>query len=135
MKDKAVPTGEMASKATPIVGIPENTVVVAGTPLEIKPTKMRYVRNGTANFYKLIEHMSLIDIMQLESGSFGENDDRDGDKAVMDWLIAATDNEAFVTSHYDDFDIGQILRIVDIFKRVNEFVKEDDSKNAVTPAE
>lgn len=92
------------------------------------------MRNGTANFYKLIENVSLVDIMQLESGSFGEGDDRDGDKAVMDWLIAATDDEEFITEHYDDFDVEQILRILDIFKRVNKFVKEDPSKNAQTPA-
>lgn len=33
----------------------------------------------------------LIDILAMEAGSFG--DERDGDKATMDWLIAATDNE------------------------------------------
>lgn len=124
----------METKATPRVGVAENTVVVSGELIEIKPTKMKYVRNGTANFYKLIEKVPLVDIMQLESGAFGEADDRDGDKAVMDWLIAATDNEAFVVEHYDEFDIEQILRIVDIFKRVNKFTKEDPSKNAETPA-
>ena len=134
MKAKAVPASDTVSKAIPPVGIVENTVVVANTPIEIKPTKMKYVRNGTANFYKLIENVSLVDIMQLESGAFGEGDSRDGDKAVMDWLIAATDNEEFITKHYDDFDVEQILRIVDIFKRVNKFTKEDESKNAVTPA-
>lgn len=92
------------------------------------------MRNGTANFYKLIENVSLVDIMQLQSGAFGEGDDRDGDKAVMDWLIAATDDEEFVTEHYDNFDVEQILRILDIFKRVNKFMKEDASKNAQTPA-
>ena len=80
--------------------------------------------------------MPLIDIMALESGAFGEGDDRDGDKAVMDWLIAATDNEEFVTQHYDEFDVEQILRIAEIFKRVNKFVmKEDNSKNVTTPVE
>lgn len=144
MKAKAVPQGAKEAKEVPevkakvkekpIVGVPENTVIVDGTPLEIKPTKLRYVRNGTANFYKLIEKVSLVDIMQLQSGSFGEDDERDGDKAVMDWLIAATDNEEFVTEHYDDFDIEQILRILDIFKRVNKFTHEDESKNVETPA-
>lgn len=134
MKVKKVPEAGMEMKPTPMVGIPENTVVVAGIPLEIKPTKLKYVRNGTANFYKLIERVSLVDIMQLQSGSFGENDDRDGDKAIMDWLIAATDNEEFVVSHYDEFDTEQIARILEIFKRVNKFPgKEEELKNAETP--
>ena len=131
---KEIPEAKVKVKEKPIVGVPENTVIVDGTPIEIKPTKLRYVRNGTANFYKLIEKVSLVDIMQLQPGSFGEGDDRDGDKAVMDWLIAATDNEEFVTEHYDDFDVEQILRILDIFKRVNKFTHEDMSKNAETPA-
>lgn len=134
VKVKKVPDAGMEAKPTPIVGIPENTVVVAGVPLEIKPTKLKYVRNGTANFYKLIERMPLVDIMQLQSGAFGEDDERDGDKAVMDWLISATDNEEFVVAHYDDFDTEQITRILDIFKRVNKFPgKEEDLKNAESP--
>lgn len=134
MKVKKVPEAGMEMKPTPMVGIPENTVVVAGIPLEIKPTKLKYVRNGTANFYKLIERVSLVDIMQLQSGSFGENDDRDGDKAIMDWLIAATDNEEFVVGHYDEFDTEQIARILEIFKRINKFPgKEEELKNAETP--
>lgn len=133
VKGKKVPEAGMAEKQIPPVGVPENTVIVAGTPLEIKPTKMKYVRNGTANFYRLIEKVPLIDIVQIESGTFGGGDDRDGDKAIMDWLIAATDDEAFVVEHYDEFDVEQILRIVEIFKRINKFTKEDDSKNVETP--
>lgn len=133
VKVKKVPEAGMAEKQIPPVGVPENTVIVAGTPLEIKPTKMKYVRNGTANFYRLIEKVPLIDIVQIESGTFGEGDDRDGDKAIMDWLIAATDDEAFVVEHYDEFDVEQILRIVEIFKRINKFTKEDDSKNVEAP--
>lgn len=135
MKVKKVPEVESQAKPVPAVGVPENTVIVAGTPLEIKPTKLKYIRNGTANLYHLIESYPLSDILMLESGAFGEGDSRDGDKAVMDWLIAATDNEGFVTQHYDDFDVEQVLRIVDIFKRVNKFVKEDNSKNGQSPRE
>lgn len=135
MKAKKVPDIGMAEKELPMVGAPENTVNVAGTLIEIKPTKLKYLRNGTANFFRLIERMSILDIVQLPSGAFGDDDDRDGDKAMMDWLIAATDNPEFVQEHYDEFDTEQILRVCDIFKRVNKFVKEDDSKNAVTPAE
>ena len=135
MKAKKVPDIGMAEKELPMVGAPENTVNVAGTLIEIKPTKLKYLRNGTANFFRLIERMSILDIVQLPPGAFGDDDDRDGDKAMMDWLIAATDNPEFVQEHYDEFDTEQILRMCDIFKRVNKFVKEDDSKNAVTPAE
>lgn len=132
MKAKKTPDAEMAVKPVPFVGIAENTVTVNGTPKEIKPTKLKYIRNGTANMYRLIENVPLVDILMIEAGSFGEGDDRDGDKAVMDFLIAVFDDEKFVTDNYDDFDTEQIHRIVEIFKRINKFT-ENDSKNGQTP--
>ena len=66
--------------------------------------------------------------MAMEEGSFG--DDRDGDKAVMDWLIAATDDVNFVRENYDDFDTGVIEKILLIFKRLNRIdEKADKLKN------
>lgn len=134
MKAKAVPEAAVKEKEKPIVGTPENTIIVAGKPIEIKPTKLRYIRNGTVNLYPLLKNVSLINILQIPSGSFGPDDDRDGDKAVMDFLIAVTDDEAFVSAHYDEFDAEQIIRLVEIFERVNKFPKEDNSKNATAPA-
>ena len=66
----------------------------------------------------------------MEAGSFG--DDRDGDKATMDWLIAATDNEQLVIENYDSMDTGTIEKILSIFKRVNRIdEKETKLKNMV----
>ena len=124
----------MEMKELPVVGNSENTVMIGGKPVEIKPTKLKYVRNGQANFYKALDQVSLTDIMQWPVGVFGEGDNRDGDKAVMDWLIAATDDEKLIAENYDEMDVGQVNRILEIFKRVNKFVtKEADSKNAETP--
>ena len=64
----------------------------------------------------------------METGTFG--DDRDGDKALMDWLIAATDNESLIVEHYDEMDTGIIEAILSIFKRVNRIEeKEQKIKN------
>ena len=132
MKNKKVPDTGMTEKAMPVVGKAENMVFVGDDPIEIKPTKLRYIRNGTANLYRLLDKFSVIDIVSFESGVFGEGDDRDGDKALMDWLIAATDDEQYVVSHYDDMDPDIIYQILTIFKRVNHFV-EQDSKNGQSP--
>lgn len=94
MAMKEVPSGEMVKKELPAVGNPENTVMIGDKPVEIKATKLKYQRNRTAAFYKILDIYPLSDIMAMEAGSFG--DDRDGDKAVMDWLIAATDDEQLV---------------------------------------
>lgn len=133
MKAKKVPDTGMVMKELPAVSNAENTVMIGGAPIEIKPTKLKYVRNGTANFYKALENVSLNDIFQWPVGVFGEGDNRDGDKAVMDWLIAATDNEKLIAENYEEMDVGQVNRILEIFKRVNKFVERDNSKNAETP--
>jgi hypothetical protein len=65
--------------------------MIGDTLVEIKPTKLRYQRNRTAFFYKALEMQPLVDILSLSEGAFG--DERDGDKCVMDWLIAVLDNE------------------------------------------
>lgn len=70
----------------------------------------------------------LIDLLAMNAGAFG--DDRDGDKAVMDWLIAVFDDEDFVVRNYEEMDTGTIEQILAIFKRVNKLdEKEDKLKN------
>lgn len=67
----------------------------------------------------------------MDKGAFG--DDRDGDKAVMDWLIAATDNETLITENYDGMDTDTIEKILSIFKRVNKIdEKKEKLKNMET---
>lgn len=76
---KKIPDPGMPAKELPEVGVPENTVMIAGKPYEIKPTKLKYQRNRTALFYKILDMFPITDIMTMDVGAFG--DDRDGDKA------------------------------------------------------
>lgn len=125
---KPIPAPSHKTKELPAVGNPENTVVIGDTLIEIKPTKLKYQRNRTATFYKLLELYPLTDIMAFEPGALG--DDRDGDKATMDWLIAATDNEELIVNNYDEMDTGTIEKILSIFRRVNKIdEKEEKLKN------
>lgn len=67
----------------------------------------------------------------MEAGAFG--DDRDGDKAVMDWLIAVTDDEELILQNYDGMDTGLIEQLLAIFRRVNRIdEKEAKQKNLLT---
>lgn len=125
---KELPDTEQTVKELPKVGSPENTVMIGGELIEIKPTKLKYQRNRTAAFYKLLEMYPLTDILAMSAGTFG--DDRDGDKAIMDWLIAATDNEELILANYDEMDTGTIEKILSIFRRVNRIdEKEEKLKN------
>ena len=128
-ENKPVPAPTKKERKLPDVGSPENTVLIGDTLIEIKPTKLKYQRNRTAAFYRILDMYPLIDILAMEAGSFG--DERDGDKATMDWLIAATDNEEQILNNYDNIDTGTIEKILSIFRRVNKIdEKEAKIKNA-----
>ena len=130
-QSKELPEALQPEKALPQVGSPENSIVIGDRLIEIKPTKLRYQRNRTAAFYKMLELYPLADILAMEAGAFG--DDRDGDKAVMDWLIAVFDDEALVLEHYDSMDTGTVEQLLEIFRRVNRIdEKEQKQKNVMT---
>lgn len=133
-KEKKVKKRTPKTKELPQVGNPENTVKIGDTMVEIKPTKVKYHRNNTAYFYKVIQTIPLPDIMALPTGAFG--DDRDGDKALMDWLIAVTDDVDLIVENYNDLDTETIERMLSIFKRVNKIdEKEAAQKNVASQAE
>ena len=139
MREKEMPDAEIQVKKTPSrrkkekelpdVGNPENTVLIGDTLVEIKPTKLKYHRNNVASFYKIVEMVPLPDIMSMGSNAFG--DGRDGDKALMDWLIAVVDDEQLIVDNYNEMDTETIEKILAIFKRVNKIdEKEEKQKNA-----
>ncbi len=128
---KPLPTAEQTEKGLPQIGSPENSILIGDTLVEVKPTKLKYQRNRTAAFYKMLEVYPLADILAMEAGAFG--DDRDGDKALMDWLIAVLDDEKLVTENYDRLDTGVIEQLLAIFRRVNRIdEKEQKLKNLQT---
>ena len=126
---KKTPTRKTKEKTLPKVGNPENTVLLGETLVEIKPTKLKYHRNNVAAFYKIVDMVPLPDILSMDKNTFG--DGRDGDKALMDWLIAVIDDEQLVVDNYNEMDTGTIEKILAIFKRVNKIdEKEEKQKNA-----
>lgn len=128
VKDK--PALEQAYKELPAVGNPENTVTIGGKLIEIKPTKLKYQRNRTALFYKVLMIYPLVDVLGFEAGAFG--DDRDGDKCLMDFLIAATDDEKLIVDNYDDIDNETVEKIVTIFRRVNRIDEKEANQKKLT---
>ena len=129
--NKPLPAPEQTDKELPQIGSPENTVRIGDQLIEIKPTKLKYQRNRTAAFYRMLELYPLADILAMEAGAFG--DDRDGDKALMDWLIAVTDDEQLILDHYNELDTGVIEQLLQIFRRVNRMdEKEQKQKNLLT---
>ena len=131
---KELPEQGTTVKEMPQIGVPENTVKIGDELVEIKPMKLKYQRNRTGVFYHVLELYPLPDILAMGPQSFG--DGRDGDKALLDWLVAATDREELVRENYNDMDTDTIYRILEIFKRVNKVAeREEKLKNAGTPRE
>lgn len=129
--NKPLPASEQTDKGLPQISSPENSVRIGDQLIEIKPTKLKYQRNRTAAFYRMLELYPLADILAMEAGAFG--DDRDGDKALMDWLIAVTDDEQLILDHYNELDTGMIEQLLQIFRRVNRMdEKEQKQKNLLT---
>ena len=138
-KTKMVPEPSKP-KELPPVGNPENTIVVGGKLIEIKPTKLKYHRNRTAVFYRALELYPLPDILAMgldpKTGLSAFGDERDGDKALCDWLVAVFDDEDLVRENIDEFDSGMIYKILAIFRRVNKIDEmEEKLKNVRTPGE
>jgi len=132
--EKKVKRGSKKEKPLPEVGNAQNVVEIGGKKIEIRPTKLKYHRNNTAYFYRILRNVPLPDIMAFPAGTFG--DDRDGDKALMDWLIAATDDEELILQNYNDMDTETIESILAAFMRVNHIEeKEAAQKNAVSQGE
>lgn len=125
---KDLPDAKQSKKAMPELKNPENSIKIGDKLVEIKPTKLKYQRNRTASFYKILELYPLTEVLAMQEGTFG--DERDGDKAVMDWLIAVFDDEKLVMENYDEMDTGMIEKLLIIFKRVNQIdEKEEKLKN------
>lgn len=133
LEKKELPEGGVKKKDLPQVGSPENTVMIGGKLIEIKPMKMKYVRNRTAAFRHILEAYPLSDILAMEN-TFG--DGRDGDKALFDWLVAVTDDEQLISENYDEMDTDTIYRMLAIHRRVDKVDEmEAKLKNVTTPGE
>lgn len=129
---KEMPSTQSKAKELPVVGAPENIVMIGGAPIEIKPTKLKYQRNRTALFYNVLDNYPLPEIVAMEKGTFG--DERDGDKCVFDFLVAATDNPELILANYDEMTTETIETILKIYRRVNKIdEKEQKLKNQMTP--
>ena len=115
----------------PIMFNEENTITVAGKKIEIKPTKLLYMRNGSAMFYRIVDTYPITDIPMLPAGTVDTI--RSGDKCLTDWLVAVTDNPDLVSNHINDFDGEVIHQMLQIFKRLNHITeKEEALKKAQT---
>lgn len=126
MRKAPKPKKEMTAPEKPKIGNPENVVVIGGHEIEIKPTKLKYHRNNTAYFYKVVQVVPLPDLFSFPAGTFG--DDRTGDKALFDWMVAVTDEPELISKYLDDIDTETVEKMLEIFLRVNKIAEKEEAQ-------
>ena len=122
-----VPEYEPIQLEQPKPGHVENMVLFGDEEIEIKPTKLKYQRDKTAAFYRVLKTMPLVDIFALKDGILDK--ERTNDKMLFDWLVAVTDNSSLVARNYDRLDTETIEKLLDIFCRVNRIDEKEERKN------
>ena len=128
---KEVPQYVETNKDLPETDDPRNIVTLGEEKIVIKPTKLKYQRDRTAAFYRVLEAYPLPDILAMEAGVL--DPERDGDKCLFDWLIAVFDNSRLVTRYYDKMDTAIVEQCLEIFKRLNGITdREEKAKNRET---
>lgn len=126
--DTTPPLPKASSKKIPIPkpGDPRNMILFGDTEVEIKPTKIKYQRDRTAAFYRLLKQMPIVDILALQDGIL--DPERSSDKMLFDWLIAVTDDAKLVTANYDKLDSETIYQLLEIFCRLNHIPQDEEKK-------
>lgn len=128
-KRKNMPvTKEEVTKELPDVEGPDRTncIEVEGKLIEIEPTMLKYFRNNSVSFYHIIDTVPLPTIFQMTE----ENSGIDGDAMVLTFIAAVLDDKRLAKAIYEKLDAGQLLKLVEIFKRVNGIdTRENNSKN------
>lgn len=125
-----LPKPSAKKMAVPKVGNPANVVQFGDIEVELKPTKIKYQRDRTAAFYRMLKQMPLVDILALQDGIL--DPERSSDKMLFDWLIAVTDDPKIVTSNYDKLDSESIYKILEIFCRLNHIPEDEKKQKAQT---
>lgn len=125
--EKEVPIPEHVEKIVPLppVGDERNIVQFGKAVIEIKATKLKYQRDHTAEFYRALKQMPLVDILSLPDGTI--DPERSSDQMLFEWLIAVTDNPKLVAANYDLLDTDTVYKLLEIFCRLNH-IKDDEKK-------
>ena len=141
VEEQELPAEDITAQELPPTRLhPENWVTLDGVEMEIKPTRMYYQYNKCAGFYttigRVLDAGQFMMLFNLPDDYFGDaSDNRSPLKRLMDWITAVVDDEKFTKKHFDNLTIEDISKLYEIFMRVNDMDKSDDSKNQQAAAD
>ena len=123
--EQEIPEASPPKQEMPTTLDPENTVVINGVPIEIKPTKLKYFRNKTTASYGYIKAIPLTEFLTIGKNVFDKT--KDADQLLFDFLVAVFDDPQFVTENYDEMTADEIDQIVKIFGRINHIDEKEEA--------
>lgn len=105
------------TQVKPVSKLKENEVQLSsGKIIKIKPVKIKDLKNGSFNTYRLIENMGLVSLLRYI----------DGDELVLGYLKSTVDETPeSINLLYDDLSIEDISNIIQKSKKINGIKDED----------
>lgn len=83
--------------------------------VKLKPTKLKYFKNGTYNNYMLIKNIGIHELLRYD----------DGDEILKDFLSAALDIEKSAIDFIDEMSTKTLFDIIEKANKLNE-IKDTD---------
>ncbi|MDK2801727.1 MAG: hypothetical protein PWQ70_3346 [Clostridiales bacterium] len=97
------------------ITLKDNEVLINGKKREILGTKIKYLKNGYFNAYKIINDIGIVELFNYS----------DGEELIKNFLISVFDDENYVNSVFEDLDVETIENIIEVVKKVNKIKEED----------
>lgn len=97
----------------------ENQILIGSKTIDIKPTKMKYIRNNFYVYYELIKQEK-INLFKYS----------DGDEIFTKFLQAAFDNDVEIIEYIkEELDLNTLNDLIEKIREVNGFPTDEEIKN------
>lgn len=97
----------------------ENQILIGSKTIDIKPTKMKYIRNNFYVYYELIKQEK-INLFKYS----------DGDEIFTKFLQAAFDNDVEIIEYIkEELDLNTLNNLIEKIREVNGFPTDEEIKN------
>jgi len=106
------------------IKVKENEILLPTGVVKLKPTKLKYFKNGFYNNFMLVKTMGINEILRYD----------DGESVLYDYLCAALDIEKKEITYFDDLRTDTIFELIEKMNKINN-IKDSDFLNQMISQE